>query len=153
MKYKVDYKKSVFIVIFLIILIILYISFGKRPMYYTYNANIYNYNNGESLGTCKVVIRGYASKYVFPNNTNRIAMFMGTIKIGDTKLEKCDFYILNNNWMLLVQSIPKGSMIYSKEIGEVFIGDNFNNIKLLIKKDITYKNVNYNALLIESIIP
>lgn len=155
MNYKIVKGKIMFILIIftVIILIVLWVLFGRKPIYHSYNVTVYNNNDNEVIDECKVIINGYTDDFVLPNNTDNIAHFIGSIKFSDIKLDRCDFFILNNNWMKIVQSIPEGSIIHHKEIGEIYIEDNFKNIKLLIKKNITYKNVDYNALRIESIKP
>lgn len=53
--------------------------------------------------------------------------------------------------MLITQDVKYGIVIKYEEIGEIFIGDNFKHVKLLINKYASYKNVDYESLLIESV--
>jgi hypothetical protein len=128
----------------------MYFTFGKKPIYHNYAGIIYDNSNGEYIENCEIKIKGYADKWLLFNDGHKIAFFVGDIEFGDKKLEDCSFYILNNNWMLIAQDVKYGIVIKYEEIGEIFIGDNFKYVKLLIYKYADYKNIDYESLLIES---
>lgn len=151
MNYIIKKRKLLFIISIIFIITIIYFKFGKKPIYHNYDAIIYNNSNHEYIEKCEIKIKGYANKWLFLNNGNEIALFIGDIEFGDKKLEDCSFYILNNNWMLIAQDVKYGIVIKYEEIGEIFIGDNFKHVKLLINKYASYKNVDYESLLIESV--
>lgn len=151
MNYIIQKRKLIFIISIIFIITIIYFKFGKKPIYHNYAGIIYDNSNHEYIENCDITIKGYANKWLLFNDGHEIAFFIGDIEFGDKKLEDCSFYILNNNWMMIAQDVKYGIVIKYEEIGEIFIGDNFKHVKLLINKYADYKNIDYDSLLIESV--
>lgn len=153
MNYKINKRKLIIVIFTIFIIAIIYFKFCKKPIYHNYAGIIYNNSNNEYIEKCEIKIKGYANKWLLFNDGHEIAFFIGDIEFGDKKLEDCSFFILNNNWMMIAQDVKYGIVIKYEEIGEIFIGDNFKHVKLLINKYASYKNIDYASLLIESIQP